>query len=1166
MKKSKLKTKSTNIPSPFGMTAHKTERTAVAILMHWMREIIEHNNLDLGLPDVETSSDDRKMPDTVIYESSRSQNVLLVLEAKPPYYDVFDEKELKEPAREKSTRRAAKYFALTNFKKLIWFNTEKVNALRPEEEQIVEKYSLSELENLDDIEQTRYSEPIKRGLEDFLTKLHSVYLGKEPEPKQAIDEFLIFRLQEKIKVLSNYYRRIIDDQCHKEASFASKLKNWFMDQGWGFAWQPQDFDKASRQTAYLLVNKILFYNLLQAKRSHELAPLEIPEGLLKGAQLQKILQSFFDEVLKIDYETIYTTDFIDSMAFPEAKEVIKEIKELVNILKRYDFSSIGYDIIGRIFERLIPQDERHNLGQYFTSPDVVDLILKFCMHHEHDKVLDPACGAGTFLVRAYQHKKLMNQRLEHERILETLWGIDIAKFPSHLATINLAINDLGVDKNYPNILQEDFFALFVGASGFDPEEWRKARTKTLGIKKREVIYPRWFDAVIGNPPYTRQEEISEILPENAEYKRTLIKNALYFHNKKIANIGKRAGIHAYFFIHGTKFLIDGGFFGFIVSNSWLDVDYGKGIQEFFLKNYKIITIIESKVERWFEEADINTCIVILQKCKVQKERDENLVRFVYLKKPLRYFIPPAQDMWEKQVERLNDIGKLKKTILAHSDFYENEELRIYPKYQKELWEEGFDLEEEKYVGAKWGKYIRAPEIFFRILDKGKDKLVPLRVIAEVRRGFTTGANEFFYLTEDEIKKKGIEKEFYMHKDEKGNFVHNYVIKSPRECKAIIVNPKDLKYLVLMIHKNKNKLMGTNVLKYIKEGERKGLHKRPTCASRGERWYDLGLWGKPDLIWSDAYNDRYGIYDTQRTWADKRFFYINLKKKANYLSLYAYLNSSVIPLMIEIDGITNLGEGAVYTNVYQLKKLGIPLIRNSTKLKHLTSVLNQLKERRMLSIFSELGASYPEDVSLDKVKPDRRELDNIIMGEILKLTDEEQLEVYRALVDLVKSRIERAKSFGKKKKTKEGLNIDAFVKTVMDKIGELTIGKFYKEKILSKDCLSVNVESLIGVGRRFGADKGKIKIESELYGWKLYSGKSYIECNSEEEAQYLKIFFESGLNEIKIPKDSEYLKSILPELLALKAKTDKILNEYFESIVDRKTKEKLRHNIWLKIIK
>ncbi|MDZ7261701.1 MAG: N-6 DNA methylase [candidate division KSB1 bacterium] len=1030
--------------SVFDVSAYKTERTCVAKIAEWMNRMAEEKALDIGPAEVETRSADDKYPDIVIYENPRSQTILCVVEFKPPLCDPFDAKELKEPARLKATHRRAKYFATSNFKSLIWFNTEKANALKPEEEQIVDKYHLSELENLDEIEQTRYSEPIKRGLENFLTKLYSVHSGQEPEPKQAIDEFLVFRLQEKIRLLSTYYRRIIDDQCHKEASFANRLKNWFVEQRWTFAWQPQDFDRAARQTAYLLVNKIVFYNLLQAKRARELAPLEIPKGLLKGSQLHKILQSFFDEVLKIDYETLYTTNFIDTMAFPEAKEVVKEIEELVEILRRYDFSKLGYDVIGRIFERLIPPAERHHLGQYFTSPDVVDLILRFCLHHEDDKILDPACGAGTFLVRAYQHKKLMNQYKQHQDLLNTLWGNDIAKFPAHLATINLAINDLGVDKNYPNILQEDFFALLVGDQGFDPENWRKARAKTLGLAEREVIYPRWFDAVVGNPPYTRQEEIGEISPEDAEYKAKLIQNALYFHNKKMAEIGKRAGIHAYFFVHGTKFLKDGGYFGFIVSNSWLDVEYGKGLQEFFLNNYQIIAIIESKVERWFEEADINTCIVILQKCQDKKEREKNLLRFVYLKKPLRHFIPPAQDIWEKQVERLDAIDKLKKTILAHSDFYENEDLRIFPKSQKELWDEGFDTEEQKYVGAKWGKYLRAPEIFFKILDKGKGKLVPLKELAEVRFGIKTGANEFFYLTEDEIKRRGIEREFWMYPNEEGNWVPNYVLRSFKETSSISVERTNLVWRILLIHKDKEDLEETKVLEYIQQGENREFGgkipaKTVTCYSRGERWYDLSENTPTHIFYPRRIGDRFLIpYSPEPIYSSDNLFPLYVRRKKFIKPLAAFLNSIIAALFNELSGRRLTGAiNVVDMDVWMAEKILIPNFKTVPQrtLSRLTRKFSELSKRPIENTLKELGASLPQEVSLDKIKPDRRELDKIIMGEILGLTEEEQLEVYRAVVDLVKSRIEKAKSFEKKKKLYGGGDVENLKNAIISRVRE-----------------------------------------------------------------------------------------------------------------------------------
>lgn len=795
-----------------------------------------------------------------------------------------------------------------------------------------------------------------------------------------------------------------------------------------------DFEKAARQTAYLLINKILFYDLLQAKRPGDLDPLDIPDSLTKGELLQTTLQGYFKQVLKIDYETIYTTDFIDTQAFPDQKEVVKEIRELINVLKRYDFSKIRYEIIGRIFEQLIPPDERHNLGQYFTNPDIVDLILRFCHHHEDDKVLDPACGAGTFLVRAYQHKVLMNQRKEHQDLLDTLWGVDIAKFPAHLSTINLAINKLEAGKNYPNIIKDDFFALLMVHDGFEaPETWRKTRAVTLGIEEREITYPRWFDLVIGNPPYTRQEEIPDIGVD----KQRLIDSALKDPSgRKIAEIGRRAGIHSYFFVHGTKFLKDGGHFGFIVSDSWLDADYGKGLQEFFLGNHKIIAIIASKIERWFAAADINTCIVILQKCKDKKARDENIVRFVYLKTPLRSFIPPAQDMWEKQVTRRDEVDKLKKTILGHSDFYENDELRIYPKKQNELWEEGYDRETRDYIGSKWGKYLRAPAIFFRILEKGKGKLVPLKEIADVRFGIKTGANKFFYLTEEEIKNKKIEKEFWMHKDKKGKWVPDKVFVKANELRKPIVEPSLLRYNVLFINKHKEKLNGTNILRYINKGQQAGYNQRPTCATRepGRPWFDLGENIDDIIAFPERIRMRHIVfYNPERIALNKNLYGVEPRTKSASILIALVLNSTLTAFYSELFARQpGGGGGPLDIDVYVAAATNIPSLDCLKKFKNKIRRIKIL-DRPIDNIIAEIGASSPEKASLDKIKPDRRELDKIIMGNILGLTDEEQLEVYKAVIDLVKSRIEKAKSVEKQDKAKDGVNINALKKIIVEQI-------------------------------------------------------------------------------------------------------------------------------------
>ena len=777
-----------------------------------------------------------------------------------------------------------------------------------------------------------------------------------------------------------------------------------------------------------------FYDLLQNKRPNDLDHLEIPDGMTKGKALQRHLQGYFADALEIDYENVFSTDFVDELAFPDSKEVIEEIKRLVLLLSRYNFATLGFDVVGAIFERLIPPEERHILGQYFTSADVVDLILSFCLKDEKDVVLDPSCGAGTFLVRSYQQKKLLNQRLKHEEILDTIWGNDIAKFPAHLSIINLAVNDLGVDANYPNIIQEDFFAIQTGKDGADLEAWRERMAKTLRGKEREIVYPKYFDAIVGNPPYTRQEKIEDIKTDDDEYKENLIQKALKHGNETLATISKRAGIHAYFFVHGTKFLKEGGKFGFIVSNPWLVTKYGQGLQEFFLKYYKIVAIIESKVERWFAEADVDTCIVILEKCSDEKARNENLVRFVYLKKKLRDLFPPTSQIWEDSIERRNQIDALRKTILVHNDIYENAEMHIFPRSQKELWDEGFDTEKQRYIGSQWAKYLRAPEIYFQILQKCKNKLVPLSDLAKVRFGIKTGANEFFYLNDAEIKRKGIERPYWTHKNKEGKTVLNKAVMRGREMTTPTIKPEPLESLILFVSKDKKKLKGTNILRYIEEGEQKGYDKRETCASREpkRRWYDLGEDINDVIAFPQRFRQRHIIFhNPQNVSLNKNLYGVTPYNKNLNKAVAIALNSTWITFCLEIIARQPGGGGApLDIDVYIAAKVLLPRVELLEKQKENIEKLEVLT-REIGTIFEEIGANSPDEVAFEKVKKDRFELDKIILQDILGLSEAEHLEIYQAVIDLVGARLARAKSVQKRSKKKGGSVGDAMTENLSD---------------------------------------------------------------------------------------------------------------------------------------
>jgi hypothetical protein len=362
----------------------------------------------------------------------------------------------------------------------------------------------------------------------------------------------------------------------------------------------------------------------------------------------------------------------------------------------------------------------------------------------------------------------------------------------------------------------------------------------------------------------------------------------------------------------------------------------------------------------------------------------------------------------------------------------------------------------------------------------------------------------------------------------------------------------------MIHKDKKDLRGTNVLKYIREGESKGYHLRPTCASR-ERWYDLGEKEPGSIGWPYMLRERiFAAFNPNSCFLDCEFF--DLYPQLLPITMLGVLNSSPFALIVEILSRSyGGGGGPLKIQVYELMGMAMldPTELNGALKDELEESTLEISKRPLSDIFSELGASSLEEVSIDKVKPDRRALDKIVMGEILGLTDEEQLEVYRAVVDLVKSRIEKAKSFGKRHKTKEGIDIDLLVKTVMEKLGDDTLGKYYREKILSHSPLRT---------RTLPRASGEVKLEQELFGWRLCSGREHIDCASEIEARYLKVWLEAGLENVKTPKDEAYLSEIVPELENLKQKTDDVFEDYLGSILDPRLRQRLLHQLWQEAIK
>ncbi len=564
-----------------------------------------------------------------------------------------------------------------------------------------------------------------------------------------------------------------------------------------------------------------------------------------------------------------------------------------------------------------------------------------------------------------------------------------------------------------------------------------------------------FDVVIGNPPYVRQQDIEDPqhLHDEATYKAELQQSVyaayptFFGYNPTRGTLARkidgRSDYYIYFYLHGLKLLNDKGSFCFITSNSWLDVGYGKDLQELLLKHCHIKMILDNEKKRSFAKQDINTVIALLSPPDEKTECGlDRKARFVMFQVPFEEVLSPVVFQEIEEAERSSADPKYRQ--LQAPVFGTTEEVTVTelsrPEFrvrvveQADLYKDGLASTGDKnnlisaeltYSGAKWGgKYIRAPEIFWTILEKGKSKLIRLGDIADALKGFITGANDFFYL--EPMVKPALKGLVYIRNGAgwEGFIEEEFlkpVVKSPREIKTILIHPEDLRYEVFMCHLSKADLKKrgkTYAMEYIRWGELAGYDGRSGCSSR-EKWWDLGMRDYPTLFWPEAYNNRYLVgVNLGDYYGDQRLYLIRFK--GNHLLLAAYLNSTITPLFIELQGIANLGQGAIYTNVYWLKSypvLGDPSYLTPTQRERLEKTFDEMSKRDIKSIFEELGLPKPNkdysnidarDISLDKVLPDRRELDKVVF-EALGVTEGEQLDVYKAVVELVKNRLVKAGS-------------------------------------------------------------------------------------------------------------------------------------------------------------
>jgi len=138
----------------------------------------------------------------------------------------------------------------------------------------------------------------------------------------------------------------------------------------------------------------------------------------------------------------------------KAVEVFKGLLRVVQ--ERYDFAKISEDFFKEIYQDIVERKVRHQTGEYYTPDWVAQYVSKKAIEYWHEfnrdrkndipKILDPACGSGTFLCTAiHEIRKILEKNEKYkgitdaeklEKILENVCGIDLNPLSVIIARAN----------------------------------------------------------------------------------------------------------------------------------------------------------------------------------------------------------------------------------------------------------------------------------------------------------------------------------------------------------------------------------------------------------------------------------------------------------------------------------------------------------------------------------------------------------------------------------------------------------------------------------------------------------------------------------------------------------------------------------------------------------
>ena len=493
---------------------------------------------------------------------------------------------------------------------------------------------------------------------------------------------------------------------------------------------------------------------------------------------------------------------------------------LFSEIENFDGNSVS-----DLYMTYFPPELRKSLGEFYTDRRIVEYILDWVEYsHQQNgnvenrlflqRLIDPACGAGTFLISALKryfqnflvhHKWVsdgISDLLEHNRIV----GVDVNPFACALSRLGyltflipylvrakLEQGQLPLNRGLP-IVQADSL-----------------------IDVHGEIKDKSYDYVVGNPPYVRIQRLNT----NGSKQSYL---------KSFDSAVGRFDLYALFIERGLQLLKPNGKLGYITSNKFMTTNAGSGIRKVISKRATINHLFDLSDTKVFGAA-VLPCVIVLENCK----SDNDTFPFGLLR----------EINYDKNYQDVEDVFTHFHSYTSKDFYQEHINLPSRPARKASFQLRVIQSIQPAENGDSWHFLSPAEQKVIAKIEANRP--VPLGEITEITSGLKTTADSVFIhpMTEAFIENYKLEK----------TLIYPFIQASNIERWKVQwtgTKEKSDTYVLYPHLMKKDRVVAANLDDYPCVGiylksHYERLSKRQYLIEAGRKWYEIWVHQKPNIF-------------------------------------------------------------------------------------------------------------------------------------------------------------------------------------------------------------------------------------------------------------------------------------------------------------------------------